>query len=59
VPETAMQYLTRRDSILQQLNLLLSGTMKTSERTLSQPAITDTSDATITRLMEHKQIDLL
>ncbi len=56
-----MQFVARRDSILQQLNVYLPGAMRTGERKLPQAAVVDTTDAYVTRLLEHKQMfdDLL
>jgi hypothetical protein len=51
VLETAMSYLAQKDAILQQLGLLLSGTMRSSSKNWLHPTGIDTTDANITQLL--------
>jgi transcriptional regulator with XRE-family HTH domain len=56
VLETAMSYLTQKDAIMRQLDLLQSGKMRSHGVNWLPATEVDTTDANIVQLMEHKSM---
>ena len=55
VMETAMDFLVQRDAVMQQLDLLQSGKMRSGGKSWLHPTGVDTTETNIAQLLDHKR----